>query len=82
MAGNVINSIDKLAVIYTNADNLLNKITELKLLISSMQTTPHIIAVTETKPKYVRNPLIKSEFNINGYNLHIRELTDTTEREY
>jgi ribonuclease P/MRP protein subunit RPP40 len=72
--------IDRLCIIYTNADNLLNKITELKLTILSLQTEPHIIAITEIKPKNLRTPLLKSEFNINGYELHIRDLNNKTER--
>jgi len=72
--------IDSLSVIYTNADNLINKLTELKLVISSMQIKPQVIAITEIKPKYLRNSLCKSEFNINGYNLHIKDLSDNTER--
>jgi len=36
---------------YTNADSLLNKVDELKLLIASCINRPDIIAVTEVKPK-------------------------------
>jgi len=36
---------------YTNADNVLNKKDELKLLIDAQQKKPHIIAITEAKPK-------------------------------
>ena len=43
--------IDSLSVIHTNADNLINKLTELKLVISSMQIKPQVIAITEIKPK-------------------------------
>ena len=38
--------IDSLSVIHTNADNLINKLTELKLVISSMQIKPQVIAIT------------------------------------
>jgi len=40
-----------LNVLYTNADTLFNKLTELKLLLNSMKNKPQIIAITEVKQK-------------------------------
>ena len=40
-----------LNVLYTNADTLFNKITELKLTLNSMENKPQIIAITEVKQK-------------------------------
>jgi hypothetical protein len=41
--------IDKLCCMYTNADSLSNKMTELKTIVCLER--PHVIAVTEVKPK-------------------------------
>ena len=57
-----------LNVLYTNADTLFNKITELKLTLNSMENKPQIIAITEVKQKH-SDSLIESELHIPGYNV-------------
>ena len=47
--------IDKLDILYTNADGLINKRQELRVLINSLQDKPDVIAITEIKPKNVRH---------------------------
>jgi len=42
---------DKLDILYINADGLINKRQELKVLINSLQEKPDVIAITEIKPK-------------------------------
>ena len=52
---------------YTNADSLINKLVELKLLVDSSKIKPMIIAVTEVKPKNSRfNPEL-SEYQLDGF---------------
>ena len=47
--------LDKLDILYTNADGLIKKRQELSVLINSLQDKPDVIAITEIKPKkYVR----------------------------
>ena len=47
--------IDKLDILYTNADGLIDKRQELRVLINSLQDKPDVIAITEIKPKNVRH---------------------------
>ena len=58
----------KLTVYYTNADTLSNKINILHQEVDKIK--PHIICVTEVKPKNCRYSLQTSEINIQGYNLY------------
>ena len=51
---------------YTNADSLLNKRTELTSLIDNYNHRPDVIAIVEVKPKNKSN-LNLSEFSIPGY---------------
>jgi len=46
-----IEIIGDLKVLYTNADGLVNKRYDLKILLQSLTEKPDIIAVTEIKPK-------------------------------
>ena len=55
---------------YTNADTLTNKMIELKNRINNADKKPHIIAVTEAKPKNARYPTTAAELSIKGYELH------------
>jgi len=41
----------KLDILYANADGLINKRQELRVLINSLQDKPDVIAITEMKPK-------------------------------
>jgi len=43
---------------YIHADGLVNKRQELKALINSVKDYPHVIAVTEIKPKNVSQQLL------------------------
>ena len=58
----------KLTVYYTNADTLSNKMDFLMDEVERLK--PHIIAITEVKPKNYRYELQPSELNISGYELH------------
>ena len=50
---------------YMNADSLLNKRHELEFQVR--ENKPHIIGISEVKPKNFLYPLQKSEINIDGY---------------
>ena len=50
---------------YTNADCLLNKMPELEARIQ--HENPHLIAITEYKPKNARFIITDPELKINGY---------------
>ena len=54
---------------YTNADQLLNKIEDLKVAISGSDID--IIMITEVIPKAQKNPIPKCILNIEGYNLFL-----------
>lgn len=57
---------------YTNADSLLNKLNELKLLLINLHTKPNVIAITEVKPKNNSNFSL-GELNLHGYNLYTND---------
>jgi len=64
--------LDVITVLYTNADCLTNKRSELLLLLSaSLDRKPDIIAITEVKPKFLKTKLNSSEFYLEGYNLFV-----------
>ena len=65
--------IDKLDILYTNADGLINKRQELRVLINSLQDEPDVIAITEIKPKNMSDTIQPSEFNLDGYNVFLPE---------
>ena len=54
----------------TNADQLRNKIQELKAYTKNSESIPDIIAITEVKPKNNRYPVLPSEYNIDSYALY------------
>ncbi len=56
-----------LRVWYTNADQFLNKIDELKLRIDNSSIKPEIIAITEVNPKHRRYQLNACELSLDGY---------------
>ena len=62
--------VDSISFCYTNADSLLNKMDELKLLIDDKK--PDIIAITESMPKNNANIPI-NEFNIPGYDSFVNK---------
>jgi len=45
--------VRNLRILYTNADGLLNKRQDLKLLINSQSEKPDVIAITELKQKKI-----------------------------
>ena len=57
----------KLVLLYTNADCLTNKMTELNFLVQQQRPEPDIVVITEAKPKNARYKVNSSEFNIQGY---------------
>ena len=56
-----------LKCIYTNADQLLNKIEDLKMLIAD--DVPDVIMITAVIPKAQKNPIPDTLLNIEGYKL-------------
>lgn len=54
---------------YSNVDQLLNKIEDLKSLISDDE--PDIILLTEIIPKAQKNVIHESQLNITGYETHV-----------
>jgi len=74
------NELDKLGILYTNADGLVNTRQELKLLINSFQIKPDIIAITEINPKNISGTVVPSEFNLDGYNVYCQGLSDKYHR--
>ena len=60
-------SMDGMSIFYTNADNLVNKIDELKVRV--ILKRPDIIVITEVYPKSGESTdIFPSELNISGYN--------------
>ena len=69
-----------LRIMYTNADSVLNKKDELKLLIDAQKKKPHIVAITEAKPKNYSGELLASEFELDGYNVFYNGGKDDSSR--
>ena len=65
-------------IIYTNADSLPNKFTELQAYVN--MSSPHIIGVCEVKPKNSRYELNEAEINMQGYNLYSSNLKKGRQR--
>ena len=57
-------------IVYTNADCLTNKKSELLALLKSLTVFPELIIITKVNPKCMALGLETSEFNINGYNIY------------
>jgi len=66
----------KLQMIYTNADCLTNKRTELKLFLNSLNFKPSVISVTKVNAKKSKNKMQESEFTLDGYNLFCSHVGD------
>ena len=62
-------SLNMLFCMYTNADYLSNKLNELKSVIGSCDTHPHLIGVCEIMPKNFCSTTSSSEFYVLGYSL-------------
>ena len=61
----VNSEISSLTCLYFNADPLLNKLNELRLVISQHQ--PMIMCISEILPTNCVTPLSESELNIDNY---------------
>lgn len=62
-------SNNKFYIIYTNADSLCNKVSDLRILLGSMNHTPDIIVITEVNSKQRKNKMSESEFFLENYNI-------------
>jgi len=60
----VVKDEDDLTNMYTNADSLVTKMEDLKLLVDSLDVKPNIIAITEVKSKHTKYHPKLSEFNV------------------
>ena len=61
---------------YSNVDQLLNKMEDLRLIIAADK--PDIILITEVIPKAQKNPIYEAQININGYEKYVNfNFTDT-----
>ena len=54
--------------LYSNVDQLLNKMEELKAQIAEKE--PDIMMFTEVIPKAQKNPIHETQVEINGYHLY------------
>ena len=59
--------MNKIKCMYTNADSLMNKLSELKSQVT--QSQPMIIGITEMKPKKCRFNIVPCELQLEGYEL-------------
>ena len=64
---NVKKVIADISIFYTNADQLLNKMGNLKMMIANEPRD--IIIINEVIPKAQRNPILAASLNIDGYDL-------------
>ena len=63
----MIRRLEHIKTLYTNADQLVNKLDDLLLIIA--QESPELIAITEVIPKAQVHPLGKATLSIPGYEL-------------
>ena len=63
-------TIQGLKCLYCNADQLLNKLEDLKTQIAD--ECPDIMLFTEVIPKAQRNPIFESQLNVHGYEPHVQ----------
>ena len=57
------------SILYTNADQFLNKRDDLAMMI--VENKPDIILITEVIPKSQSNPINPSLLSLDGYNYHL-----------
>lgn len=75
MKHNIItNNVEYFEIIYTNADDLGNKIKKLEVLIHSLHNKPKIIAVTEVKHKKNKWNVSSGELQLPGFNFYSSNL--------
>ena len=61
--------LNELKIMYTNADCLTNKKTDLDIFLQTLINKPDVIVITEINPKKMVAGLQESEFSICGYNM-------------
>ena len=65
-----------LELLFTNADVLTrDKLMELECRLGSLETTPHVIMISEVKPKYYRRTLTPTEYKLDQYEMIHKNLT-------
>ena len=74
----LLHKLENVNCIYTNADCLTNKISELRLQVKNHN--PQIVGITEVKPKNFRYQLSNSEIALEGYELFGSNLQNKTGR--
>lgn len=62
--------MNKLNVLFTNADSLMNKRTDLEIFIGEQLHKPDIIGIVEVKSKNSNDLPQLSEFSLKGYDIH------------
>lgn len=62
--------MNKLNVLFTNADSLMNKRTDLEICIGEQLHKPDIIGIVEVKSKNSNDLPQLSEFSLKGYDIH------------
>ena len=66
---------------YSNADVLTkDKLTELKCRIKNNSTPPHVIAISEVKPKHFKRQLTLQEYNLEGYSMETINMNENKGR--
>ena len=74
-------SVGEIIVWYSNADVLTkDKLTELKCRINNNSTPPHIIAISEVKPKHFKRKLTLQEYNLEGYSMETINMNENKGR--
>ena len=68
-------TIKDITVLYTNADQFLNKINDLEMLIAG--SVPDLILITEVLPKYYLYCINKASLMIPGYSLYLNFDSDS-----
>ena len=63
-------NVNKLNVLFTNADSLMNKRTDLEIFIGEQLHKPDIIGIVEVKSKNSNDLPQLSEFSLKGYDIH------------
>ena len=66
--GSCENEEKNLSVFYTNADSLLNKMSELEHILNDVGQRPHVVAVTEYKSK-TKIICSMAEYQLQVYNM-------------
>ena len=66
-----------LKLIYSNADCLTNKRSELNAFLNSLTYKPDLIVITEINSKTLTNKMQECEFNLDGYVLYSKNIGKT-----